>query len=192
MTKFRLNPKVLYSYVRDKSKIRSTISQLEKPDGSVALLATTCREESAEVLNHFFESVFTTEDPNTVPTFTPVVSTSLVDIHIIESDVYNELLSLKPNKAPGSDQLHPQMIKNCASSLTRPLFLLFTQSLDSGMVPDDWKRANITPVSKKGSKIIANNYRPISLTSHVVKILESLIRAKMLQYLMDNNIIADC
>ena len=53
MTKLRLNPKVLYSYVRDKSKIRSTISQLEKPDSTL----TTCREESAEILNRFFESV---------------------------------------------------------------------------------------------------------------------------------------
>ena len=157
MTKLRLNPKALYSYVRDKSKIRSTISQLEKIDGTL----TNCREESAEILNRFFESVFTKEDPNTVPTFTPVVGTSLVDIHITETDVYNELLSLKPNKVPGPDQLHLQVIKNCASSLTRPLFLLFTHSLDSGMVPDDWKWANATPVFKKGSKIIANNYRPI-------------------------------
>ena len=45
------------------------------------------------------------------------------------------------------------------------------------------------PIFKKGSKTEANNYRPISLTSQLMKVLESLIRDKIIQYLMDNNIV---
>ena len=60
MTKLHCNPKALYSYVRDKNKIRSTISQLEKPDGIYSyVLVRMCNEESAEVLNsRFLKSVY--------------------------------------------------------------------------------------------------------------------------------------
>ena len=53
-------------------------------------------------------------------------------------------------------------------------------------------KSNITPIFKTGSKISANNYRPISLTSQIVKILESLIRSKMMHYLTDNDIVTQC
>jgi len=61
--------------------------------------------------------------------------------------------------------------------------------LNSGKIPEEWKKANIMPIFKKGSKTKANNYRPISLTSQLVKILESIIRTKMMEYLMDDNIV---
>ena len=97
--------------------------------------------------------------------------------------------SLNPNKTPGPDNVHPQLLKNCAQSLTKPLFLLFAQSLSSGKLPKEWKMANVTPIFKKGSKTSANNYRPVSLTSQVVKILESLICSRIMQCLEDNNIL---
>jgi len=49
--------------------------------------------------------------------------------------------------------------------------------------------ANITPIFKKGSKTIPTNYRPVSLTSRVVKILESLIRFRIMRYLSENTIV---
>lgn len=51
---------------------------------------------------------------------------------------------------------------------------------------------NVAPVFKKGSKTSANNYRPVSLISQVVEILESLIRSRVMQYLEDNNIVTYC
>ena len=57
-----------------------------------------------------------------------------------------------------------------------------------GKIPGEWKLANVTPGFKKGSKTKANNYRPISLTS-LIKILESMIRARIMQYLTDNAIV---
>ena len=161
------------------------IGQLVKPDGSV----TDGDHEVVEVLNNFFQSVFIQEDPFSVPRVSPKVVCTLNEINITESEVYDKLFSLNPNKAPGPDCLHPQLLKNCASSLTRPLFLLYTQSLNSGKIPEEWKRANIMQIFKKGSKTEANNYRPISLTSQLVKVLESLIRTKMIQYLMDNTMV---
>ena len=49
----------------------------------------------------------------------------------------------------------------------------------------------ITPVFKKGDKAKAENYRPISLTSHIIKIFERIIRKDLIKYLESNNLITD-
>ena len=53
-----------------------------------------------------------------------------------------------------------------------------------------FRSANITPLFKKGDKSTASNYRPMSLTSIPCKIMESIIRTKMEDYLYKNNIIS--
>ena len=179
------NPKALYGYVRDKNKVKTSIGQLEKLDGSL----TNGEKKVVEVLNDFFQSVFTKEDPSSIPGFSSRVGCTLDEIYITEMEVYDKLSSLNPNKAPGPDGVPSQLLKNYASSLTHPLFLLYTQSLNSGIIPEEWKKANIMPIFKKGSKTKAKNYRPISLTSQLVKILESIIRTKVMKYLIDNNIV---
>ena len=131
MQKFKSNPKALCGYVRSKSKVRSRVGRLEKNDGTL----TVSNKETVEVLNLFFKSVFTVENTATIPDFPAKVSSVLNDICIIESDVYNVLVSLNPNITPGPDNLHPQLLKSCARSLAKPLFLLFVQSLNSGKIP---------------------------------------------------------
>ena len=57
--------------------------------------------------------------------------------------------------------------------------MLFKKSLAEGVVPEDWKRANVSPIYKKGNKNIAENYRPVSLTSQCSKLTESIIQDNM-------------
>ena len=88
-------------------------------------------------------------------------------------------------KAPGRDGIHSYVLKMCAANLSKPLYLLFKQSLTTGTLPRDCKTANVPPIYKKGlNKSVPNNYRPISLTSQVVKVLESLIRDDILKFLL--------
>jgi retron-type reverse transcriptase len=61
--------------------------------------------------------------------------------------------------------------------------IIFDRSLKTGHVPKEWKDANVTPIFKKGSKLERANYRPVSLTSTICKILESIIRDKIMSYL---------
>ena len=104
-----------------------------------------------------------------------------------------KLSTLKDNKAPGPDSIHSYVLKACAHTLCAPLTMLFLQSLTSGDLPCEWKKAHVIPVYnyKKGSKFKATNYRPISLTctSTVVKILESIIRTELFDFLLENNIL---
>ena len=68
---------------------------------------------------------------------------------------------INPNKAVGPDGVHGSILKNCAVSLAYPLSVIFKISYNSGMIPKDWKLANVVPVHKKGSKMSVENYRPI-------------------------------
>ena len=71
---------------------------------------------------------------------------------------------------PGPDGIHPDLLKRFSNDFANILFYIFNKSFESGL-PSDWKSANIVPIHKKDSKLLAKNYRPISLTSIVVKIL---------------------
>jgi hypothetical protein len=68
------------------------------------------------------------------------------------------------------------------------LQLIYTNSLDTGEVPADWRTANVSPVYKTGLKSAAENYRPISLTSVCCKILEHIIARNIMQHAEENNI----
>ena len=66
------------------------------------------------------------------------------------------------------------------------LTALFQLSLDSGMVPIEWKEAHVTPIHKSGPLDLAENYRPISLTSCVCKIMERFIYDWVIAYLEEH------
>ncbi len=72
--------------------------------------------------------------------------------------------------------------------MAKPLYLIFQMSITAGDLPDMRKKANITPLFKKGSRLLSSNYRPVSLTSIPCKILEKIISVHIMKYLTDNNL----
>ena len=92
-----------------------------------------------------------------------------------EDDIVKHLAQLDANSSPGPDNIHPCLLKNCASSLSKPLFLIFSISLRSGVFPSLWKEANVTPIHKGGTASSAANYRPISILSSIAKIFEKIV-----------------
>ena len=73
--------------------------------------------------------------------------------------------------------------------ISSPLAKVFNLSLEEGIVHSEWKEANLTPLFKKGSKKKPENYRPVSLTSVVCKLLETLIRDHMVEFLVKHKLI---
>ena len=88
--------------------------------------------------------------------------------------VNNEILkinhNLSPNKAHGHDKISIRMLNLCGDSWCRPLELIFTDCLATGIFPSDWKNGNIELIYKKYDKQCLNNYQPISLLSICSKI----------------------
>ena len=84
--------------------------------------------------------------------------------------------------------IHPRILKEVKEVIALPLKLIFDTSLSQGVLPLDWRSGDITPIFKKGNKTSVENYRPISLTSVVCKILESIIRDSVMKYFEENNL----
>ena len=89
----------------------------------------------------------------------------------ISFSAHGILENLVLRRAPGPDVLTTYIFKHYASKIAPILQMLFTQSVNTSTLPEDWLTANITPVYKKGSRSIPSNYRPISLTSVCSNIL---------------------
>src|SRR5579863_9132172 len=82
------------------------------------------------------------------------------------------------------------MLKLTSQTSSKFLELIFNQALRTAETPDDWKCANIKPIFKDGNKRDFTNYRPISLTSTVCKMLEHIILSNLFPFLLDKNILS--
>ena len=174
----RDNPKSFFAYARSQTTIREEVKTVRRNDGEL----TSSLTETCEVMNLEFQKVFIKSDKQP-PTGLTALGENLNDITMTLEEVRNVLTGLKPTSAPGPDDVYPQMLKECANVVCQPLFEIFTRSLALGRVPQIWKRANVTPIYKKGPKSDPLNYRPVSLTSVVCKGMEKLIRTSLVLHL---------
>ena len=97
------------------------------------------------------------------------------DIDFSASRIKPLLDNLDINKAQGPDAISGAVLKNCSKMLAYPLSILFTLTYNTGYIPQEWKLANVVPVFKKDDKNKVINYRPISLSSLVMKVLERIL-----------------
>ena len=116
---------------------------------------------------------------------------NMPDISISESGIYHLLTTLDEHKASGPDRISPYILKHCADEITPILHVIFNQSLLTSSLPNDWLKANICPVYKKGNRSNVTNYRPISLTSICAKIMEHIIYHSIMDHLNQNNILIE-
>ena len=169
---FKKNPRPFYSHLNKNLKSRSQIGPLKNDNDELV----SDNEGMANIFNMFFASVFTEENTHKLPSPPTVCNGQLLSAITIDTDdIIKKVEKLKDGSAPGPDKFGPRILKNLKDELALPLCILFKKSLTRGEVPDDWKCGNITPVFKKGSRSCASNYRPISLTSVICKLLESLL-----------------
>jgi hypothetical protein len=105
--------------------------------------------------------------------------------------VEGKLQSLKVDKCPGLDGIHPKMLFELRKEISEPLSNIFNRSLEESVVPTEWKDAGVTPLFKKGQKSDVQNYRPVSLTCLVCKLLESIIKDVIVAHLERYELIRD-
>ncbi len=181
------NCKIFWRYVNSKLKTKIKVPDLKTDQHNT----TTSEQEKANLLNNFFKSVFSKAD---IPEVTDrdvewqFLGLPLTDIQFTEEKVRNLLSDLNTSKAAGPDDIHPRILKELSNEIAYPIFLIFQSSFSCSHVPEVWKLANVSPIHKKGAKNKKENYRPISLTSIVCRIMEKLIKEAIVDHFLTNNL----
>jgi len=189
----KTNPKSFYAYVRSKSKTKDKVGPLKDDKGNVV----NDDKIAAELLNAYFASVFTEEDGSSLMELEVRAGKNL-DVHlqselveITSNKVLNKLNKLQINKSSGGEGLPSRVLRELSNEICVPLAYLMQNSLLEGVVPDDWKTADVSPIFKKGSKSDPGNYRPVSLTSQIGKVMESILKDDMLECIKKHNLITE-
>ena len=147
----KIDSKGFWGYVREKTKSKTTVSDLKDPNGHII----RCDLEKADLLNTFFASVFVSEPPGKLPVFdvryqgTPVTSLK-TDMEVLTKQLKN----LNTSKSMGPDGCHPRLLRETADIVNIPLQKIFDKTFEEGCVPSLWKDANISALYKnKGEKV---------------------------------------
>ncbi|XP_069607092.1 uncharacterized protein [Ranitomeya imitator] len=179
----KTNPKLFFNYINSKRIKTENVGPLKNSEERMVV----DDEEKANILNTFFSTVFTVENEmlGEIPrnNENPILRVT----NLTQEEVRNRLNKIKIDKSPGPDGIHPRVLRELSNVIDKPLFLIFSDSIATGSVPQDWRIANVVPIFKKGSKSEPGNYRPVSLTSIVGKIFEGFLRDVILDYLNENN-----
>ena len=162
--------------MKSKTSNRVGVGPLRGEEGLV-----TGDREMAGILNAQYTSVFTSEDTSNMPEAEVLFTGEdrLTDMRFEVREVEKKLKSIKADGAPGPDKVWSKVLHSMADILAGPLAIIYNRLLEEGMVPNIWRMANVCPIFKKGSKGDPANYRPVSLTCVVGKVMESLIRDKI-------------
>ena len=103
--------------------------------------------------------------------------------------VAKKIKTMKDHKSLGVDGIPPKLLMETVKQIRIPLARVFNLSLKEGVVPFEWKEANRIPLFKKASRNTSDNYRPVSLTSVICKLLERLIKDHMLDFLLRHTLL---
>ena len=137
-------------------------------------------EDKSQIFNKFFCDQFSEVSTYSLqPNFARSHTNDFNDLNFCPNEISGILRRIDASKAAGPDNIDGIVLKKCHLSLASPLCHLFNLSYRSGTIPAEWKSANVVPTHKKGDKANVENYRPISLTSLVMKVYEKLIRSRL-------------
>ena len=178
-----IDPKHLYNYIKRQNSVPTSIPSIKTDDGNLAVSDL----EKANIFANYFASVFV-KDNNILPDFETECNASLDTFTCNVVDIIKVIKRLSNNSAPGPDGYTPFFLKNILAHIVNPLCKVYNDSLQEGKIPSDWKIAHIVPIYKKGDAQKASNYRPVSLTSVICKILERIIREQILNFAFNNNL----
>ncbi|CAH8637179.1 unnamed protein product [Dicrocoelium dendriticum] len=181
------NPKKFFAYVKRRSGAKLSIPALLRADGTPA----QTDYDKACILSDQYTGVFARETslPQVELVSRVPEDSCLAEFSITETQVFELLQGINPSKASGPDSIHPKLLHELATELSGPLTCVFSISLDSCSLPSEWKEAIICPIFKGGDSALPANYRPVSLTSVVVKLFEKLIRDSVENHLNRFNLL---
>ena len=183
---------VFWKFVRGKLNTRKSLPVIHDTKGDLLISDA----QKADGLAKHFASFFKPDENfplNNIQVksgdlaMPPPISLRLVNFE--ERLVLNALKSLPSKRSTGPDGIPTLFLKKLRCTLAEPLSSIFHTSISTGEVPSDWRSAIIAPVPKSGPSTSITNYRPISLTSTSCKLMEKMIRDRLLDHCITNNLL---
>lgn len=171
------NSKQFFKHLRKVFKRKTGLPTLTNSLG----LALTDDSEKAAALNSNFASNYITDDGKMPPIeqFPPAATHSIsFEVH----EVFKTLGTLKGTYGSGPDGIPNIFLKKLALPLAQPLSFIFRHSFFNADVPDLWKHSSITPIPKTKNSSSLNDYRPISITSNICKVMEKRINKEIIEH----------
>ena len=187
----KVNSKYFFSFARKHQVVKGGIGPLKLNSELI-----TEPNEICEALSNQYSSVYSTPSSNpslSNPTdFFKLTSDlpCLLDIEFTEKMIEDEIDSLKVNSAPGPDQFPALLLKKCKKELSKPLYKMWRASLDNNDIASTFRHAIVCPILKPNSaSYLPKSYRPISLTFHLIKIFEKIMRRAIINHLVQQNLL---
>ena len=130
-------------------------------------------KEKAEIFNSFFaeQCSLMNNSSKLLSIFLKRTDKFISSISFSSNNIARIIRDLDPNNAHGHDMRSIRMLKICKESILKPLEIIFKSCIEKGQFPNEWKKANVVPVHKKGDKQVLRNYRPVYYFQYVVKYL---------------------
>ena len=183
------NPKLLFSYAKKENSRKRDLGPFKKDGNYIHDVIEICdmlvdeykkqyTERSKDIDLELVEEIMNTNEED------------LTNIVFKESNIVDAIKRLKENSAPGPDEIPSIFMIKTSKELAKPMTIILRKSIDRCEIPDIYKMANITPIHKGGKKCKYNpeNYRPVSLTSHIMKVYERIIAKNIIMHLTKNNL----
>lgn len=131
-------------------------------------------DATADEFNRFYNR-FDSTPPSLTPSGCSTSADPPPECYFTEDEVRAELRKVRAGKSAGPDGITPRLLKDCASELAGPLCTIFNMSLKTGHVPARWKTSCLVPVPKVPRPTGMKDYRPVALTSVIMRTLERLL-----------------
>ena len=188
ISKMKINPKFFYQYVKKNQKSESKIGPMQDTEGT---LHTDPKVKANMLQSQYCKAFSNPKKANLKKDFDTICNETISDIEITIRDVTDAIKEIPTHASPGPDKLPAIVLKECAAQLSNAILRIWRKSLDTGEIPDILKLQTIIPLYKKGGKTLPENYRPVSLTSHLTKLFERILRRKLVHHIEANQLLSD-
>ena len=184
IAKIKRNPRAFYAYAKRQAKTFNGVGPFLKQNGE------PIEESEAEALKIQYEKVFSSpkeeakiENPKEY--FADTESdNNIKNINFSYQDIRDAIEELSPRAAAGPDGVPAILMKKCKDAISIPLEMIWTKSFETGEIPEIFKLAHVIPLHKPGlHRSSPSSYRPVSLTSHLVKTFERVVKKNLQNHL---------
>ena len=188
--------KILSTAATNKTFLFRHLRRLRKQTPTALVLRsgnqpTSDQHEVANIFRDHFASVYALTTGSDTPELSEQdITKPLPALLFTVEEIKSLLKATNCYGAMGPDKIHPRILKEGAAELASLFFDVFRETLTTGKLPDSWKEANITPIFKTGDRLNPASYRPISLTSIPCKIMERILKKRILTHLTENGLIS--